>query len=77
MTYKKQWAAAGWISARLREYGLEVVIHKYEWNERIWANVVARIQGSQRREELIMAIAHLDSISYDRTARAPGADDIR
>jgi hypothetical protein len=75
MTWEKQWQSAHWIGDRLREYGLEVVIHEYEWNERIWPNVIARIQGSQRPEELIMAIAHLDSISYDRTARAPGADD--
>jgi Zn-dependent M28 family amino/carboxypeptidase len=75
MTFEKQWEAAEWISAKLREYGLETVIQKYEWNDRMWPNVTARIQGSQKPEETIMVLAHLDSISYDPSARAPGADD--
>ncbi len=45
----------------------------------VWTNVIAQKQGTTRPSEIVMATAHIDSItwgvSYDPWTFAPGADD--
>lgn len=74
-TREKQWEAAVWISGEFKKIGLEVNIHKYEFNGRVWPNVIATIQGQERPGEIIMPIAHIDSTSDNPQNIAPGADD--
>jgi hypothetical protein len=74
-TWEKQWESARWLEKRLREYGLEVEIHTYEYNSQKWPNVFAKIVGKNHHEQLVMPIAHLDSISDDPEGLSPGADD--
>ena len=75
MTWEKQWEAARWIQGKFREYGINAVVHTYEWDGRKWPNVVGTIPGSVKTDRAVMAFAHLDSKSYDERMQAPGADD--
>jgi len=45
----------------------------WEYNGSISSNVVARINGTSLKEEIVVICAHYDSISYD--GDAPGAND--
>jgi aminopeptidase-like protein len=45
----------------------------WEYNGSISSNVVARVNGTNIKEEIIVICAHYDSISYD--GDAPGAND--
>jgi len=74
-TWEKQWEAAIWLSREFEKTGIEAGIHKYEFNGKIWPNVIAKIEGKERPEEIIMAIAHMDSTSDHPQNTAPGADD--
>ncbi len=74
-TNDKQWEAARWIASRFGEMGLSVMLPTYEHAGQRWPNVVATLEGRERPEEVILAIAHLDSTSSDAAANAPGADD--
>jgi Zn-dependent M28 family amino/carboxypeptidase len=55
--------------------GLEVNIHTYPFDGRTWPNVSAEIRGTKYFEQVIMVIAHIDSISDHPHKAAPGADD--
>ncbi len=74
-THEKQWDAARWIAARFSELGLAVTVPTYPYQGRSWPNVVATLEGRERRAEVILAIAHLDSTAGDSASAAPGADD--
>ncbi len=74
-TLEKQWEAARWIAGRFSDIGLSAEIRTYDVDGKSWPNVVATIPGRSRPEESILAISHLDSISFDSPADAPGADD--
>lgn len=74
-TWEKQWDAARWSEQKLREYGLDVALQSYEFQARQWPNVVARIKGRANEDASILLMAHLDSISDNPQAIAPGADD--
>ncbi|MCG6537060.1 MAG: M28 family metallopeptidase [Syntrophales bacterium LBB04] len=55
--------------------GLEVNIHTYPFDNRTWPNVSAKIRGNNYFEQVIMVIAHIDSISDHPHKAAPGGDD--
>jgi Zn-dependent M28 family amino/carboxypeptidase len=74
-TWEKQWGAADWVCGEFKKIGLEVNVHRYEFNGEIWPNVIATIKGKERPEEIVMLIAHVDSISDTSETIAPGADD--
>jgi Zn-dependent M28 family amino/carboxypeptidase len=75
ITWEKQWEAANWVSGEFKKVGVEVGIHTYEFNGKTWPNVVAEIRGRKLPGEIIMPIAHIDSISDSPQKMAPGADD--
>src|SRR5512138_3361184 len=74
-THDKQWEAARWLAARLAALGLDARIDAYEHEGRSWPNVSATVAGASRRDELVLVVAHLDSVCLARPADAPGADD--
>ena len=74
-TWENQWKVARWVSEEFKKIGLEVDMHNYEYHGKIWPNVIAKINGRTRPEEIIMPIAHIDSISDHPQKIAPGADD--
>lgn len=74
-THEKQWEAARWIAGRFADLGLQVTLPTYQHAGRSWPNVVATLEGKERREELVLVIAHLDSTAGDAAFLAPGADD--
>jgi Zn-dependent M28 family amino/carboxypeptidase len=73
--HEKQWEAARWIAKRFADLGLEVALPTYLHQSEEWPNVVAILEGKELRQEVVLAIAHLDSTAADAPARAPGADD--
>jgi len=75
MELSKQWEAAKWIEAQFKQAGLVTEILTYKWEGNTWPNVIAHIDGHTESEEVVMAIAHLDSISRDPQKIALGADD--
>lgn len=74
-TWENQNEAALWAHRELEKIGLEVRMHSYEWDGKTWTNVIAKKNGRKQSEDIIMAIAHIDSKSSDLDAVAPGADD--
>jgi len=74
-TWEEQWKAAHWISDEFKRIGVEAFIHQYELNCIICPNVIARIKGKERPNEIILLSAHLDSICDNVENIAPGADD--
>ena len=74
-TWEKQWKTAQWLDEQFKTMGLEVNLHTYEWKGKKWPNVVAKIEGNTNPDQIIMPIAHLDSISDSKLMIAPGADD--
>lgn len=42
---------------------------------RQWPNVIAQIKGHEKENDIILLIAHIDSISDNQEGIAPGADD--
>ena len=74
-THEKQWEAARWIAGRFADLGLQVTLPTYQKGGRSWPNVVATLEGKERREEVVLVIAHLDSTASDAPFLAPGADD--
>ena len=56
--------------------GLEAGFEPFTFGQGIpTRNVVAEIRGQTDPEEIVIICAHYDSISTERTVRAPGADD--
>jgi Zn-dependent M28 family amino/carboxypeptidase len=74
-TWEKQWEAAYWVSDEFKNIELDVSIHNYGFDGRVWPNVISKIKGKERGEEVIMLTAHIDSISDNPQNIAPGADD--
>lgn len=62
--------AADYIEAELRKNGLEVSSHSYELQGRTVRNLVAQIEGSGKRDEIVVIGAH-----YDSVIGSPGAND--
>jgi hypothetical protein len=71
--------ATQYVYDRLRDMGLNPDFQdwqsKFEGYPLKNRNVVGEITGQEKPEEIIVLIAHLDSISEDETELAPGADD--
>ena len=74
-TWEKQWEAAWWLAEQFNREGLETAIDEYEFLGQRWPNVIAEIPGNGANQEVVVLIAHLDSIAYDSPNQAPGADD--
>ena len=74
-TWEKQDEVAEYLRRRLEEYGIEVLLDEYSFNDRKWKNVVGTIKGKGRPADITMIIAHFDSISKQPESIAPGADD--
>ena len=74
-TWEKQWETARWAAAELEKYGLDATLQTYEHDKKQWPNVIATRRGTKHAEEIIMPIAHLDSISDAPHREGPGADD--
>lgn len=75
ITNKKQWAAARWVENQFRKYGLNTVVQTYEYQNEIWPNVIAEINGISDTNQYILILAHLDSKTRTADNHAPGADD--
>lgn len=74
-TCEEQWLAAEWIYRQCIQIGLETRIEKYEFEGKVWPNVIGIKRGSGRKEEHVALLAHLDSIAKGHQEMAPGADD--
>lgn len=74
-TWEEQNEAALWAYEKLENIGLDLSMHRYEWEGKAWPNIIAEIKGKDQPEDIIMAIAHIDSKSSDIEVGAPGADD--
>ena len=74
-TYDKQWETARWLQGQFKTNGVQVEIQSYELSGKIWPTVVASIDGRNLEKQVVMLIAHLDSVSNSSDIIAPGADD--
>jgi Zn-dependent M28 family amino/carboxypeptidase len=74
-TWEKQKEAAEWVYGQFKKLGITVSLNEYELDGKKWPNIIAEIAGSKRSEEIVMLIAHIDSISDSSQNVAPGADD--
>jgi hypothetical protein len=74
-SWEKQNEAILWAKSLFDKLGMDSWIETYEKDGKIWPNLFARIKGRKNPSELIMVIAHIDSISDDPEKGAPGADD--
>jgi len=74
-TWENQWKAAQWAVSELENHGVRTSLQTYEYHNNQWPNVVAEIRGTRKPDEIILVIAHLDSIADNPQLVAPGADD--
>ncbi len=74
-TWEEQWKATHWVSDEFKRIGVDACIHQYELRGRIWPNVIARIKGEERPDEIILLSVHIDSICDNGENIAQGADD--
>lgn len=74
-THEKQCEASQWIKSEFEKSGLENRLQTYEFKDRTWPNVVAEVKGTKTPDQIIMAIAHIDTIADNPQGVAPGADD--
>lgn len=74
-TWEKQWASARWLEIQFKSLGIGADIHTYEFTGKKWPNIIARFNGYELPEEIVMLTAHIDSVSDDPEKGAPGADD--
>lgn len=74
-SWEKQNQAAAWAKHQLETLGLDTWVETYEYKGRQWPNVFAQIRGKTRPKEIILVLAHIDSISDSGKSKAPGADD--
>jgi len=74
-SWENQWKTARWVVDQLEDAGLEPFIQKYQFNEKTWPNVGARLKGRKNPEQIVMLLAHLDSKAHGGGGIAPGADD--
>lgn len=61
---------ANYITEELRGYGYEVLFQPYEFEGRIYKNIIVEIKGKKTPEKIIIVGAH-----YDTVIGTPGADD--
>lgn len=73
-THANQGAAVELLRRRLRDQGLEPLVHEYDWRGQRWVNLEIVITGTELPDEIYAAGAHYDSTSTD-PRDAPGADD--
>lgn len=62
--------AADYIEGELRSYGYDVLIQPYDFEGRIYKNIIAELQGKKTQEKILVIGAH-----YDTVIGTPGADD--
>jgi len=74
-TWENQWKTAQWAVSELENHGVRTSLQTYEYHSNQWPNVVAEIRGIKKPGEIILVIAHLDSIADNPQLVAPGADD--
>ena len=74
-SHAKQNQAVSWVNDEFKKMGIDSWIETYESNGRTWYNGFARIKGQKKPSEMIMVIAHIDSITNQPELGAPGADD--
>lgn len=69
--------ATQYIHDRLNALNLSPDFQKWTTDDNVLSNrnVVGEITGQTKSKEIVILIAHLDSISNDDDGRAPGADD--
>jgi hypothetical protein len=65
--------ATQFVSEHLAALGLEVEYHY--WKLDLPPNVIGELRGERQPEEIVILSAHLDSLSGQPSALAPGADD--
>jgi hypothetical protein len=74
-SWEKQEEASHYLFKRFQEHGIPVEFDEYSFRGKKWKNVIATIEGKKKTDAIYMVIAHLDSISKQPEASAPGADD--
>ncbi|WP_298006175.1 M28 family metallopeptidase [Anaerolinea sp.] len=62
-----------WLSFWYPEEWIEE--HAFQFSGETWNNIILTIPGSKTPEEILLATAHLDSLSPDPLHLAPGAED--
>lgn len=72
---EEQWVVANWLSKQCIQAGLETSIEKYEFEGKVWPNVIGSKKGSAKKEEYVVLLAHFDSAAKNHQDKAPGADD--
>lgn len=75
-SWDKQWLAAKWIEKSLNKDEIKTFIQTFNYESKSWPNVIATIEGTDNADQIIMLLAHFDSISDEADKEiAPGADD--
>jgi acetylornithine deacetylase/succinyl-diaminopimelate desuccinylase-like protein len=74
-TWEKQCTAAEWAVEQFKKAGTKAEMHYYEYDGKNWPNVIAQVPGTKHPDDIIMLLAHIDSISDDPAHGAPGAND--
>ena len=76
-SFSEQYArAAEWAAERFRELGYEPELDQFSIDRDTSINVIARPQRSDGVQDIVLVVAHLDSINlYGPAWPAPGADD--
>ncbi len=74
-TLVRQREAAEWIAGAFRSGGTQAEVQTTTDSAEPWPVVTARCTGTARPGELILLLAHLDSIADNPNGIAPGADD--
>ena len=75
-TYTDENTAAGdWLFDTFASYGLEVERHSFTFGQHTEDNIIARLPGLTRPDEIVVVSGHFDSTSNMPLVLAPGADD--
>lgn len=74
-SYENQWKVANWLFKQLKKFKIETKFYSYEYDSKIWPNVIGKIGGGKKYKQVIMLVAHFDSVSSNSQNKAPGADD--
>ena len=67
--------AGNWLYAFFDGLGLKVARHEFTYSSHTEENIIARIPGRTRPDEIIAISGHFDSTSENPNNLAPGADD--
>jgi hypothetical protein len=68
--YGRLTAAKEYILASLRQMGFTPAVQDFNYQERVFSNIIVSLPGKTRPEEVVVIGAH-----YDTVAGTPGADD--